>query len=180
MGYLVVHVTRVENGSYFSWEWTLISLVQSMLILGPIKGMGKLIGSILVMSPLLQQEDKWLCWAAGITEPKWRWMRPTEKKIAVLADSLVNVQDFPIAFLLFHASLLCLNYIQYVQPKSKLWHKSLVNLWTSPFVLSMLRTILGTPSHRGCLSFSMSVFYLRTSDIKPSSLLRLGYVNWCH
>ena len=98
----MVHVTRVENGSSSSWEW--------MLILGPIRGMGKLIGSILVMSPLLQQQDKWPCWAAGTTEPKWRCMRPTEKKIAVLADNFVNVQDFPIAFLLFHASVLCLNY----------------------------------------------------------------------
>lgn len=32
------------------------------------------------------------------------------KENCCFADNLVNVQDFPIAFLLFHVSLLCLNY----------------------------------------------------------------------
>lgn len=63
MGCVIGLCDQTENGFSSSWGWILICLLSLMPILGPIRGTGKLIGSVLVMSPLLRQED-------GLLEPR--------------------------------------------------------------------------------------------------------------
>lgn len=49
--------SQTENVFSSSWGWVLTCLLSSRPILGPVEGIGKLIGSVLVGISLVWQED---------------------------------------------------------------------------------------------------------------------------